>query len=87
MHLMEGDVMRMRAVKAIEVNPGEPVTLKPGGLHVMLMGLKAQLKDGEQFPLTLTFEKAGSVAVDVAVEAAGAAGYHDEGDSSTDTDS
>ena len=78
-HLMEGDVMRMRAVKAIEVNPGEPVTLKPGGLHVMLMGLKAPLKEGEQFPLTLTFEKAGSVTIDVAVEAAGASGYHDEG--------
>jgi copper(I)-binding protein len=78
-HLMEGDVMRMRAVKTIEVNPGEPATLEPGGLHVMLMGLKAPLKEGEQFPLTLTFEKAGSVTVDVAVEAAGATGYHEQG--------
>ena len=78
-HIMEGDVMRMRPVKAIEVNVGEPATLKPGGLHVMLIGLKAPLKEGEQFPLTLTFEKAGSVTVEVAVEAAGASGYHDQG--------
>jgi hypothetical protein len=70
--IIEGDVMRMRPVKAIEVNIGEPAVLKPGGLHVMLIGLKAPLKEGEKFPLTLTFEKAGSVTVDVAVQSAGA---------------
>jgi hypothetical protein len=72
-HIVEGDVMRMRPVKAIDVNIGEPAVLKPGGLHVMLIGLKGPLKQGERFPLTLTFEKAGSVTVDVDVEAIGAA--------------
>lgn len=72
-HIVEGDVMRMRPVKAIEVNVGEPAVLKPGGLHVMLIGLKAPLKEGEKFPLTLTFTKAGTTTVDVAVQSAGAA--------------
>jgi|APTNR8051073442_1049403.scaffolds.fasta_scaffold04178_5 hypothetical protein len=67
-HIVEGDVMRMRPITAIEVNVGEPAVLKPGGLHVMLIGLKAPLKEGETFPLTLTFQKAGSVTVNVAVQ-------------------
>jgi copper(I)-binding protein len=71
-HIVEGDVMRMRPVKAIEINVGEPAVLKPGGLHVMLIGLKAPLKEGDKFSLTLTFEKAGTVTVDVSVQAAGA---------------
>lgn len=73
-HVVDGDVMRMRPVAAIEVNPGEPSVLKPGGLHVMLMGLKAPLKAGEEFSLTLIFEKAGKVQVNVAIGAAGALG-------------
>lgn len=72
-HLMEDGVMKMRPVTAIEVTPGSPTTLQPGGLHVMLLGLKAPLVKGEKFPLTLTFEKAGKVEVEVNVEAAGAA--------------
>jgi hypothetical protein len=75
-HILDGDVMRMRPVTAIEVNVGEPATLRPGGLHVMLIGLKAPLKAGERFPLTLTFANAGTVTVDVMVEPAGAAGHH-----------
>ena len=67
-HLVEGNVMRMRPVEAIEVHPGTPTVLQPGGLHVMLMGLKAPLKEGERFPLTLTFEKAGEVTVDVTIQ-------------------
>lgn len=70
-NVVEGDVMRMRPVKAIEINVGEPAVLKPGGLHVMLIGLKAPLKPGERFPLTLTFAKAGSVEVQVDVAAGG----------------
>ena len=69
---MDGDVMRMRQVSAIEVNPGEPAVLKPGGLHIMLIGLTAPMREKERFPLTLTFEKAGKVEVQIAVEAAGA---------------
>ena len=73
-HLMEDGVMKMRPVVAIEVTPGSPTALQPGGLHVMLLGLKAPLVKGETFPLTLTFEKAGVMKVDVNVEDAGAGG-------------
>ena len=69
---MEGNVMRMRQVDAIDVPSGKTVELKPGGLHLMLFGLKAPLKSGDKFPLTLRFEKAGEVTVTVNVEAAGA---------------
>lgn len=69
---MEGDVMRMREVSAVEVPAGKAVELKPGGLHIMLMGLKAPLKQGEKFPLKLKFEKAGEVTVTVNVEGPGA---------------
>jgi periplasmic copper chaperone A len=73
-HIKEGDIMRMRPVDAIDVPAGGVTQLKPGGLHVMLMGLKAPLKEGETFPLTLTFEKSGEVTVDVKVMTAGAMG-------------
>ncbi len=69
---MEGTVMRMREVTAVDVPAGKAVELKPGGLHIMLMGLKAPLKEGEKFPLKLKFEKAGEVTVTVNVEGAGA---------------
>ncbi len=65
---MEGDVMKMRQIDAIEIATGQTVELKPGGYHLMLMGLKAPLKVGEKFPLTLKFEKSGEVVVTVNVE-------------------
>ena len=68
---MDGDVMRMRQIDAIELPAGKTVELKPGGLHIMFMGLKAPLKAGDSFPLKLKFEKAGEVTVDVKVEAPG----------------
>ena len=68
-HIMEGGVMKMRPVGAVEVAPGEPVVFQPGGLHVMLMGLKAPLKEGETFPLTLKFENAGQVEIQVKIGA------------------
>jgi copper(I)-binding protein len=70
--MMDGDVMKMRQVSAIEINPGEPTVLRPGGLHIMLIGLKAPLREKDSFPLTLTFEKAGKVEVQVAVESVSA---------------
>lgn len=82
-HIMDGGVMRMRPVDAIEVSPGEPTVLRPGGLHVMLIGLTEPLTEGETFPLTLQFEAAGSVDVAVRVEAIGAltpTDDHDHGD-------
>lgn len=64
---MDGSVMRMRPVDAVAVPAGQTVELKPGGLHVMFMGLAQPLKDGSSFPLTLRFEKAGNVTVQVKV--------------------
>ena len=68
---MDGDVMRMRQVQAIELPAGKTVELKPGGLHIMLVGLKAPLKAGNHFPMKLTFAKAGELTVDVMVQAIG----------------
>ena len=65
---MDGDVMRMREVDGIDVPAGQRVELKPGGLHIMFMGLKAPLKAGDTFPATLTFQKAGEVKVTVKVK-------------------
>ena len=76
---MDGDVMRMRQVDAIALPAGKTVELKPGGLHMMFVGLKAPLKAGDRFPVTLKFEKAGEVTVEVVVEtpkAADAAAAH-----------
>ena len=69
---MEGDVMKMRQVEGIDLQAGKTVELKPGGYHVMFIGLKAPLKAGDSFPVKLKFEKAGEVTVDVKVEAPGA---------------
>ena len=65
---MEGDVMRMREVPSIELPADTMVELKPGGLHLMFVGLKAPLKVGQSYPLKLKFEKAGEVTVEVHVE-------------------
>ena len=66
---MDGDVMRMRQVEAIELPAGKTVELKPGGFHIMFVGLKAPLKAGDSFPMKLKFEKAGEVMVEVKIEA------------------
>lgn len=66
--IMDGNVMRMREVPAIELAPRSKTELKPGGYHVMLMELKAPLKAGDSVPLTLVFEKAGTVTINVVVE-------------------
>ena len=69
----ENGVMQMRAVPALALAPGKPMTLMPGGYHVMLMELKQPLKAGDEFPLTLTFDKASPITVQVKVGAVGAA--------------
>ncbi len=71
-HLMNDGVMQMRQVKEVQVAPGDPTVMEPGGLHVMLIGLKAPLKEGAHFPLTLTFKEAGEITVTVAVGSVGA---------------
>jgi copper(I)-binding protein len=69
---MEGNVMRMREIDAIDVPPGSTVKLAPGGMHLMLMGLSTPLKPGETVPMVLTFEHAGDRHIDVPVGALGA---------------
>lgn len=73
-HIMDGDIMRMRPVDHIMVPAGESVTLKPGGDHVMLMGLTGKLKEGDTFPLTVMVENAGKMEVSVKVGKMGASG-------------
>ena len=72
---MDNGIMRMRPVAGGVVLPaGQTVELSPGGIHIMLVGLKAPLKEGTRVPLTLTFEKAGTVTVELDIGKPGAAG-------------
>jgi len=71
---MQGDVMKMRPLAAIDIPAGQPVTLSPGGMHIMLLGLTQPLREGQSFPLTLSFDHAGPQRVTVAIEKAGAMG-------------
>ena len=64
----ENGVMKMRPAGPLDVKPGAPVVFKPGGLHVMMMDLKQPLKEGQSFPLTLVFEKAGKIETSVHVQ-------------------
>ncbi len=73
-HIKDGDVMKMRQVESIAVPANGMAMLKPGGDHVMFMGLTKQLKEGDMFPLTLIFEKAGEIKTHVKIEKAGAMG-------------
>lgn len=65
---MEGDVMKMQQVEGgIEIPPGGQVELKPGGLHIMLIGLIRDLKVGDRFPVTLEFDDGSSIVVQAEV--------------------
>jgi periplasmic copper chaperone A len=67
---MDGDVMRMREVKAIELPKGKTVSLEPGGFHIMLMNLQKPIAAGEIIPLTLVVESGGKrQTVEVKAEA------------------
>ena len=68
----EGGVAKMRPVASLAVEQEKPIVLAPGGYHVMLMGLKQPLKQGDTFPVTLNFANAGQVTARVTVEAPGA---------------
>lgn len=76
---MDGDVMKMEPAGIIDLPPNATVEMKPGGMHVMLMGLAAPLKEGESVDLVLHFERAGDVTVSVPVGST-AAGGHDHTD-------
>ena len=71
---MEGNVMKMRQVKDIAVPSGGEVELKPGGLHLMFMNIKAPLAAGETIPVKVKFAKAGEVEDKMPVNAMGGHG-------------
>ena len=60
--------MKMRQVEAVEIPAKGSAVLEPGGFHVMLLGVKDPLEEGNAFPMTLTFETAGSVEVEVHIQ-------------------
>jgi hypothetical protein len=67
-HVHADGVMKMQQVQDVVVPAGGEARFEPMGYHVMLFNLQQQAKDGERFPLTLTFEKAGAIEVEVAVQ-------------------
>jgi hypothetical protein len=80
---MNDGVMTMRPLdQGLVIEPGKTVKLAPGGIHLMLLDLKAPLKQGEKLPVTLEFEKAGKVSVMLDVGSIGAMGPAGSADSS-----
>ena len=73
----DNGVSRMREIKVVELERGTKVIFKPGEMHMMIVGLKQPLKEGQTFPLTLQFEKAGHVDVNVPIEKVGAMKHED----------
>lgn len=65
--ITENGASKMQEVERIEVTPDSPIEMKPGGYHVMLMGLTEPLVTGDTISVTLKFSKAGEVTVDVPV--------------------
>ena len=68
----ENGVARMRELQTVEVAASDKVSFKPGDMHMMMVGLKQPLKEGQTIPLVLRFEKAGNVDVTVSVAKIGA---------------
>ena len=62
------NMARMRPLSEVEIAPGATVNIEPGGIHLMLMGLKAPLQAGQSVPLTLEFRAAGKITVELSVE-------------------
>jgi periplasmic copper chaperone A len=71
LHAMKGDIMTTAQVKCLVIPAGGRITMAPGGLHIMLIGLASPLTEGQRFPLRLSFDGAGDIVVDVAVKGAG----------------
>lgn len=70
MHASETEtnaITRMIHLDALDLRAGQTVRFAPGGMHLMLMGLTAKLEEGGQFPLTLSFEHAGDITVEVPI--------------------
>lgn len=64
---LEGCFAHRPRVEAIELSPGAPTVLDPGGLHIMLSGLQRKLVEGETIALSLSFERAGAIEIEVPV--------------------
>jgi periplasmic copper chaperone A len=69
----------MNELPAVNIDPGASVTFEPNAMHIMMIGLKQQLKEGQTLPLTLQFEKAGKIDLQVSIAKVGAMGAHDMG--------
>lgn len=67
-HVMNGEIMRMEQVEEVRILPQSRQVFEPGGLHVMLFDLNQPLKEGDRFPMTLTFDR-GTLDIVVPVEA------------------
>lgn len=72
----DGELVRMRKVEPLHIAAGERVSLEPGGTHVMLMSLKAPLRQGDKLPLMLRFENAGEVRLEADILAGDATDPH-----------
>lgn len=76
MNVIDG-IMRMRKIRdGVSINPGEIIELKPGSLHMMFLGLTKAFVKGENILVTLTFEKAGKITIDLPVQGMGTKAHH-----------
>jgi hypothetical protein len=72
---MDKGVMKMREITSgVEIKPGQTIRFEPSGYHIMFVGLKQPLKEGDHIQATLQFEKAGNASLDFVVESIGARG-------------
>ena len=67
---MDGDVMQMHHMPSVSLAPGAGVTFEPGGLHIMLIGLQQELKEGDDFEVTLQFRDFEEIRIQVPVQSA-----------------
>lgn len=74
----EDGMVRMLPVPNLEIAPTSWIVFEPGGLHVMLMGLRAPIEAGSRFPLTVRFEKVGPIETEVVAGSVGALAYPDD---------
>jgi len=82
-HVHQDGLMKMQQIDSIEIAPGERVEFTPGGHHIMLFDLKQPLVAGSSYPMTLTFEQAGEVGIEVMVRGEEDKGQADDAHHST----
>jgi copper(I)-binding protein len=77
--VVEDGVLKTATVQAVEIAPGQTLTFQPGGVHLVLQSVQRMFEHGQHFDLALTFERAGTVEVEVEVEEPGDEPGRDEG--------